>query len=314
MRSRWASLRRWWISARRGFLTYDGANCTFVLVAHSQATRFAGNGTCGDTGDGGPATAAEITASATPSGMSPGVDTAGDVFFESDTGSNIRRIDATTGDISTVVSFPSSGPIVLAGVVEPDGQLTLLEKTQPDSSGSTADVLHRIDSSGNDTLLASTPTMGAPSGLVRLGDDHYALMEDAFNTDGTVQPQLVDFDNGSVTRTPLTVSAPLDSSWLLCADAVGPDGTIYGIAFHTLMAHYGRYVFRVGADRQVRTIAGTGAADPGSARQSAQADQLDLSVTTVAYTRHGNLLIASGHTVYDMADAADAPAITAPAS
>ncbi|MBS1848191.1 MAG: hypothetical protein JST73_07920 [Actinobacteria bacterium] len=44
----------------RGVLTYDQSNCDIYLSTSSTTTLFAGDGTCGDSGDDGPATAASI--------------------------------------------------------------------------------------------------------------------------------------------------------------------------------------------------------------------------------------------------------------
>ncbi|MEO6982935.1 MAG: Ig-like domain repeat protein, partial [Edaphobacter sp.] len=62
-----------------------------------QITTIAGNGTQGFSGDNGPATAASIDS---PTGLA--VDAAGDVFLADTHNQRIRRIDATTGVITTI--------------------------------------------------------------------------------------------------------------------------------------------------------------------------------------------------------------------
>ena len=67
-------------------------------------TTVAGNGTAGFSGDGGPATAAELNA---PDGVA--LDGAGDLFI-ADLGNNrIRRVDAGTGTITTVAGNGTAG-------------------------------------------------------------------------------------------------------------------------------------------------------------------------------------------------------------
>ena len=62
----------------------------------------AGNGTPGFSGDGGPATSASLE---TPNGVA--VDTSGNLFIADKSNSRIRRVDATSGIISTVAGVGS---------------------------------------------------------------------------------------------------------------------------------------------------------------------------------------------------------------
>ncbi len=74
-----------------------------VDAATQNITTIAGNGYAGSTGDGGPATSAEIT---TPSGIA--LDGAGNLYI-ADTGNNtIRRVDALSGVITTVAGTPGT--------------------------------------------------------------------------------------------------------------------------------------------------------------------------------------------------------------
>jgi hypothetical protein len=73
-------------------------------------TQFAGDYGDGSTGDGGPATAANITA---PSALA--VDAAGNVYIADPPNHNVRRVDAATGNISTVTtSGQLNDPVALA--------------------------------------------------------------------------------------------------------------------------------------------------------------------------------------------------------
>ena len=75
----------------------DGAGNRILRVDHATGiiTLFAGNGTSGQSGDGGPATAAELQY---PTRMA--IDSAGNVYVSSS--ERIRRVDHATGVISTV--------------------------------------------------------------------------------------------------------------------------------------------------------------------------------------------------------------------
>lgn len=84
---------------------------------------FAGTGTSGYTGDGGPATAAILFS---PSGVC--TDTAGNIFFADQNDNCIRKVDHTTGIITTVAGSGGvgsytgdGGPATAAGLYWPEG-------------------------------------------------------------------------------------------------------------------------------------------------------------------------------------------------
>ena len=75
-----------------------------VVKATGDIITVAGNGTAGYSGDGGPATAAELN---DPNGVA--VDSAGDLFI-ADSGNNvIREVVKATGDIITVAGNGTAG-------------------------------------------------------------------------------------------------------------------------------------------------------------------------------------------------------------
>ena len=82
----------------------DAANCVVREVNHSTGdiSTFAGNGTCGYAGDGGLATSAEFSG---PWGVA--IDSSGNVYI-SDVGGQVREVNHSTGDISTIAGLPSS--------------------------------------------------------------------------------------------------------------------------------------------------------------------------------------------------------------
>ncbi|MGB9029075.1 MAG: hypothetical protein WCC27_03060, partial [Acidobacteriaceae bacterium] len=97
-----------------------------VSIGPGQIATVAGNGTEGNTGDGGPAIDAEIgiTESGGDSGLA--VDASGNLFFADTFGSRIREVN-TSGTISTVVAsngvppaFCDNGPIASAVLREPE--------------------------------------------------------------------------------------------------------------------------------------------------------------------------------------------------
>jgi sugar lactone lactonase YvrE len=75
-----------------------------VDAATGIITTVAGNGTAGGSGDGGPATSAELQF---PSGVA--VDSSGDLFILDNENGRIREVSATNGDITTILSGLSVG-------------------------------------------------------------------------------------------------------------------------------------------------------------------------------------------------------------
>jgi YVTN family beta-propeller protein len=135
-----------------GPLTLDGAgNLYFGTVARifridsgtGAVTAYAGTGTRGGGGDGGPALQAELNA---PHGLVIGADGA---LYVADTGNNrVRRIDPVTHVISAVAA--GDGPAGLA--VGPGGVLYVAERDGLRVS--------RVDPSGTKTLVAGTGVRG----------------------------------------------------------------------------------------------------------------------------------------------------------
>ena len=99
-----------------------GSRIQEVNHATGVITTIAGNGTTGDTGDGGPATSAEI---GWPFGLV--VDGAGNLYFSDAVYSVVRKVNLTTGVITTVAgggtggSLGDGGPATAAELCIPDG-------------------------------------------------------------------------------------------------------------------------------------------------------------------------------------------------
>src|SRR5439155_1381000 len=96
-----------------------------VDAATQTITTVAGNGTEGFSGDGGPATSAELSASGPDA-----VDTVGNLFIADGTNCRIRRVDATTQVISTVAGdgqcgFSGDGGPATSAELRPGGPIAV---------------------------------------------------------------------------------------------------------------------------------------------------------------------------------------------
>ena len=107
-----------------------------VNLATGVITTVAGNGTCGYSGDNGPATAAELD---DPTGVA--VDSAGDLFIADSGNNRIREVNHATGVITTVAGNGT------AGYSGDNGPATAAELTSPNGVA--------VDSAG-DLFIADT--------------------------------------------------------------------------------------------------------------------------------------------------------------
>ncbi|WP_161967245.1 autotransporter-associated beta strand repeat-containing protein [Fimbriiglobus ruber] len=85
------------------FITENANNRVREVNASGTITTIAGNGSAGSSGDGGPATAAELH-----SAEGVAVDAAGDVFFVEETGNRVREVSAS-GIITTIAGNGTAG-------------------------------------------------------------------------------------------------------------------------------------------------------------------------------------------------------------
>ena len=97
------------------------------MINHSTGTTgvIAGNGTIGYSGDGGPATSAELNS---PSGVA--VDKSGNIFISDQFNSAIREINASTGVITTIAGngiagFSGDGGPASAALINHPGAINL---------------------------------------------------------------------------------------------------------------------------------------------------------------------------------------------
>lgn len=269
-----------------GSVVYDRYNCTLVKAGPKTSTLLAGiPGSCGHTGDGGPATAAKIGIFGLGTGL--WVDAADDVYFTTDNFQGVRRIDGTTGVITTVPVTIVTAPggytgSIGGGSLAPDGTFTYMEWEQ--LGGENALDIRRIDPSGHDVSLFAHAVAGAPVGLFQTGPEQYATSI-ATNSPAVLR---VDLASGTVTST------PVDGSFTL--NAAAADGTLYG-------NEQGQIV-RLDPDNTMSVIAGLGGVGD---RQMGDALKLGFAAYNMAIEPNGNLLFTSDNVVYEMIDPGHAP-------
>jgi hypothetical protein len=288
-----------------GFYVADTAQCTIRKVdAQGNISTVAGiAGSCGLSGDGGPATSAQIRVSFgnVNSGLALGAD--GSLWFSEFTA--VRRI-APDGTIGTVVS--GGGYVGPAGT--PDGTIYIGSDFN-DANGNAAFSIDRIDANG--TLTTVGTGTDSVEALTAIDDDHLMLL------DWTEQPAPLTPDMGfrfdELTIADGTMTSLIGPGHVnpQAGFAVAPDGTEY-IGWSTWTDN-GTAVPTVTPDNKVyrldstatTAIAGTGSPDPATGAQSGQGTTLALTPNGMAITPSGSLLISSGHVVYRLESAASAP-------
>ena len=293
-----------------GFYVVDQGACVIRKVdAAGTITTVAGTGTCGYSGDGGPATSARIRPGSVmfpaPAGQLA-LDDAGNLYLADSDNFVVRRI-AVDGTITTLAgpgsittegagSFSTcSGTSAAAGgvAVTPDGTVYV---ACPQGIGKLLGdgTLQQIYS-GNPVALASDAA----------GDLYFSTYEN-----GRVWKR----DAAGTVTLFADVESILGSAYSeITGLTVGPDGSVYGSlgpieeigpGGSTFIPVSGNRVIRIGSGTAT-VIGGTGVADPGSL-QSGYGPQLDLTPYGIAVTSSGNLLVSSGRAVYRLNDAATA--------
>ena len=300
-----------------GYYVTDTTVCVIRKVdASGTITTIAGTGTCGTTGDGGPATSAEIRPTTIAQGGQLALDDAGDVFFANGGGigasPTIRKIDPS-GTITTIADDGASTCGVITSTllptyfvpadlgVAPDGSVYVACRFQVDriAPDGTNDVVYQgrvlglaIDASG--TVYVSTWTAG-----------QHAIVG-TLNGDGTLTT-LVDVTAATGDPYLLITHLAIDGAGNLYG-ASGPADELVGSSYNTtrlVPLPTRNAVYRLGAGT-VTTIAGDGQPDPADAAQTGHGYQLSISPTGITVDDGGDLLVTSGHVVYRISDAAHA--------
>jgi len=178
---------------RSGNVYFTALNSVFRLSGGS-ITRLAGVGTAGYSGDGGPATAAQLN---NPEGVV--IDTAGDIYIADTQNQVVRYVSASTGLISTVAGNGTPGSNGDYGVPT-QAQLDLPTAVALDASNN----LYICDSANNTIRLVSngviTPYLGNyipgyagdGAGIISMDDPTDIFFDSAWNL------WIADFGNGRV--------------------------------------------------------------------------------------------------------------------
>jgi hypothetical protein len=305
-----------------GFYVFDAATCAIYKESRGQTSVYAGTpGTCGDSGDGGPATSATLDNSPSFDGVArtsshgPGTDTPtpmtlgrdGSLSFVEvtivgwqtnepgeywpDYHAQVRRI-APDGTITAVGTGIASNPMQnLTGITTtPNGTILVAWFTYDHWSTE----IDSIAPDGTQTAVASIP--GLVDAIAAISDTQVATVSELVNVPAMAVDR-VDLTNGATT--PIDTYTPSYFGSL----AASPDGTIYVGSADT------NRVVRIAPDNTVTTIAGDGTADPGTGAQSGDALSLKLTPTGLALTPNNGLLLTSGHVVYRLQDPSRAGAL-----
>jgi hypothetical protein len=277
-----------------GFYVLDESSCVIRKVdGAATITTVAGTGTCGESGDGGPATAAQIDPGTTNGAHEQlALDGAGNLYLAETQQNRVRRID-TSGVITTVGGDGNPSLACSGGSISP----TALD-VGPDGSTvyvgcfSGVGILQADGSVTNIHPFINLIAAGAP-GTVYFGGTRRIV--------------------GLIYRLDTTTGVATDVSpaggWLLRALAADTAGNVYFAGQESVVV--GTFnpeaVMRIDSDGVTETaIAGNGLPDPADSAQLGAALDLPLSPESLALTPLTGLLITSGHVVYRLQDPAHA--------
>jgi sugar lactone lactonase YvrE len=258
-----------------------------------------GNGTAGYTGDGGPATSAELHTS-----FGDALDSAGNLYI-ADTLNNVVRKVSTTGTITTVAGTgaPSysgdGGPATSAGLnsptgvaVDSSGNLYVADQRNERIRKVTAGVITTVAGNGTvgfsgDGGLATNAQLYYPEGIAVDGSGNLYIADSdnqrirKVNTGGTISTIAgngnVGFNCNNGTATGLALNHP-------SGVAVDGSGNLY-------IADYGNQCVRKVAAGNIATVAGNGTASYGGDGGPATSAELNYP-TGVAVDSSGDLYIA----------------------
>jgi uncharacterized protein (TIGR03437 family) len=272
-----------------GNVYFASYNCIFKLDPRGGVTRIAGNYTAGDTGDGGPATSAEI-APALFSGMA--VDAAGNVYLPAQ--ARIRKI-SPDGRIATVPS-PGTIPTPLELAVDGAGNLYFTSiYTNKVQKLTPAGVLTPIAGGGN-----SLPYNGGPALSVTIGVPTGVAADSAGNVyvvDSNASRVYRISTEGNLTSIAGTGTGPYlgigytgDGGPATSAQLDGPtDVTVDGLG-NVYIASLGQHVRKVSPGGTITTVAGNG--DWGYSGDGGLAAGASVAAHGIAADGQGNLYIA----------------------
>jgi uncharacterized protein (TIGR03437 family) len=142
-----------------GYVYFSASNCVFKLDKNGILTLLAGNSRAGFSGDGGPATSAQLSG---PTGIA--VDAAGDIFVGDSGNARVRRISAS--GIITTVAGGGTGMVYVEGGAATSTEFNDISGLALDASGnlfvsdSGDDVVRMVSPKGIVTTVAGTGTYG----------------------------------------------------------------------------------------------------------------------------------------------------------
>ncbi len=240
------------------------------LEPNGTLTNLAGTGIPGVTGDGGPATAAQIQQ---PFGLA--VDDDGNVFFGEFNASVVRRIDAVDGTISTVAGTGTPGTAGADGVAATAAQLDSPHSLAIDSTGrliigDASARVRRVELDGTIKTIAGTGVSGL------LGDGLQAtaaqIQGDGIAVDGSDRLLIAEFLGGRVRRvngdgTIVTVAGNGqgtggDNGLAINAQLTNPKALAAGVGDEFFIGEFGRGTVRRVDGAGIISLFAGGAAAP----------------------------------------------------
>jgi MBG domain (YGX type)/Chitobiase/beta-hexosaminidase C-terminal domain/FG-GAP-like repeat/Abnormal spindle-like microcephaly-assoc'd, ASPM-SPD-2-Hydin/NHL repeat len=220
----------------------NGCRVRKVAAATGIISTVAGTGTRGETGDGGPATSAELY---NPKGVA--VDTSGNIYISDYSGNRVRKVTASTGVISTFAGTGTAaysgdgGPAASAGLYAPEGLVFdannnlyiadsgnfVVRKVTPSGTISTVAGVGQVYGYNGDGKSATQSWLAGPSALAldSAGNlyiaDNYNFRTRKVNSAGIISTVAGTGANAYGGNGGVATSANLENSWGLALDKAG---------------------------------------------------------------------------------------------
>ncbi len=283
-----------------GNVYFSASNCVFKLDKNGILTLVAGNSRAGYSGDGGPATSAQLSG---PTAIA--VDAAGDIFVGDSGNARVRRISAS--GIITTIAGGGTGQVYFQTAAATATAFSLISGLALDASGdlfisdSGFDVVRKVSPKGIITTVAGTGTYGysgdggpavqarlsSPTGLVIDGPGNLFIAD---SNNSCVRKVAVDGTITTFAGTGFSGSSG-DNGPALNAQLGYPRGVALDSSGNLLIADSDNYRIRkVSTNGTITTLAGNGtyglSGDGGPAINAELTGVGDIAVDTA-----GNVLI-----------------------